>query len=85
LLDNLGVEPLEGLFDNEYLYTCSHKKQQNIKAFIMDSKVVVGVGLILCLTLSAIESRPLILDNACYFTITLHAIFIFTPIHRQSL
>ncbi|CAB5495029.1 Formamidopyrimidine-DNA glycosylase (EC [Bathymodiolus thermophilus thioautotrophic gill symbiont] len=44
LLDNLGVEPLEGLFDNEYLYTRSHKKQQNIKAFIMDSKVVVGVG-----------------------------------------
>jgi formamidopyrimidine-DNA glycosylase len=44
LLDNLGVEPLEALFDNEYLYARSRKKQQNIKALIMDSKVVVGVG-----------------------------------------
>ncbi|CAC9449827.1 Formamidopyrimidine-DNA glycosylase (EC [uncultured Gammaproteobacteria bacterium] len=44
LLDSLGVEPLEALFDNEYLYARSRKKQQNIKALIMDSKVVVGVG-----------------------------------------
>ena len=44
LLDSLGVEPLEELFDDKYLYTCSRKKVQNIKAFIMDSKVVVGVG-----------------------------------------
>ena len=44
LLDGLGVEPLEGLFDETYLYNKSRNKQQNIKAFIMDSKVVVGVG-----------------------------------------
>ena len=44
LLDNLGVEPLEDLFDESYLYIKSRNKQQNIKAFIMDSKVVVGVG-----------------------------------------
>ncbi|AYQ57265.1 Formamidopyrimidine-DNA glycosylase (EC [Bathymodiolus thermophilus thioautotrophic gill symbiont] len=44
LLDNLGVEPLEVVFNEEYLYGKSRKKQQNIKAFIMDSKVVVGVG-----------------------------------------
>lgn len=44
LLDNLGVEPLEALFHPEYLYHKSRQKQQNIKAFIMDSKVVVGVG-----------------------------------------
>ena len=44
LLDSLGVEPLEDLFDELYLYSKSRKKQQNIKAFIMDSKVVVGVG-----------------------------------------
>jgi hypothetical protein len=44
LLDSLGVEPLEALFDNEYLYARSRKKQQNIKALIMDRKVVVGVG-----------------------------------------
>jgi formamidopyrimidine-DNA glycosylase len=30
--DSLGVEPLEALFDNEYLYARSRKKQQNIKA-----------------------------------------------------
>ncbi|BAS67645.1 bifunctional DNA-formamidopyrimidine glycosylase/DNA-(apurinic or apyrimidinic site) lyase [Bathymodiolus septemdierum thioautotrophic gill symbiont] len=44
LLDSLGVEPLEDLFDEFYLYDKSRKKQQNIKAFIMDSKIVVGVG-----------------------------------------
>jgi len=44
LLDSLGVEPLEELFDESYLYIRSRKKTQNIKAFIMDSKVVVGVG-----------------------------------------
>jgi formamidopyrimidine-DNA glycosylase len=44
LLDSLGVEPLEDLFDESYLYIRSRNKQQNIKAFIMDSKVVVGVG-----------------------------------------
>lgn len=44
LLNNLGVEPLESLFDAIYLYSKSRKKQQNIKTFIMDSKVVVGVG-----------------------------------------
>ena len=44
LLDSLGVEPLEALFDESYLYIKSRNKQQNIKAFIMDSKVVVGVG-----------------------------------------
>jgi formamidopyrimidine-DNA glycosylase len=44
LLDSLGVEPLENEFDNTYLYSKSRNKQQNIKAFIMDSKVVVGVG-----------------------------------------
>jgi len=44
LLDSLGVEPLEDVFDESYLYIRSRNKQQNIKAFIMDSKVVVGVG-----------------------------------------
>ncbi|MDB3892557.1 bifunctional DNA-formamidopyrimidine glycosylase/DNA-(apurinic or apyrimidinic site) lyase [Candidatus Thioglobus sp.] len=44
LLDSLGVEPLENDFDETYLYIRSRKKQQNIKTFIMNSKVVVGVG-----------------------------------------
>lgn len=43
LLDNLGVEPLSDSFDEQYLYIRSQKKQ-NVKAFIMDSRVVVGVG-----------------------------------------
>ena len=44
LLDALGVEPLTDDFNDTYLYIQSRKKMQNIKAFIMDSKVVVGVG-----------------------------------------
>ncbi len=44
LLNNLGIEPLDILFDSAYLYTKSRRKRQNIKGFIMDGKIVVGVG-----------------------------------------
>jgi len=44
LLNNLGVEPLEVSFDEYYLFENSRHKTQNVKAFIMDSKIVVGVG-----------------------------------------
>ena len=44
LLDDLGPEPLSYEFNNEVLYNASIGKSKNIKAFIMDSKVVVGVG-----------------------------------------
>jgi formamidopyrimidine-DNA glycosylase len=44
LLNSLGVEPLEELFHENYLFKNSRNKTQNVKAFIMDSKVVVGVG-----------------------------------------
>ena len=44
LLNNLGVEPLEDSFDENYLFENSRNKTQNIKTFIMDSKIVVGVG-----------------------------------------
>ena len=44
LLNNLGVEPLEHLFHKNYLFENSRNKTQNVKAFIMDSKIVVGVG-----------------------------------------
>jgi len=44
LLNNLGVEPLENLFHDNYLFEHSRNKTQNVKAFIMDSKIVVGVG-----------------------------------------
>jgi formamidopyrimidine-DNA glycosylase len=44
LLDSLGVEPLEAQFNATYLFEKSRRKQQNIKTFIMNSKIVVGVG-----------------------------------------
>jgi formamidopyrimidine-DNA glycosylase len=44
LLKNLGPEPLSYEFDNKSLYNSSIGKTRNIKAFIMDSNVVVGVG-----------------------------------------
>ena len=44
LLDDLGPEPLSYEFNNEVLYNASIGKSKNIKTFIMDSKVVVGVG-----------------------------------------
>jgi len=44
LLNNLGVEPLENSFHENFLFENSRNKTQNVKAFIMDSKIVVGVG-----------------------------------------
>jgi len=44
LLNNLGVEPLEDSFHENYLFDQSRNKIQNVKAFIMDSRIVVGVG-----------------------------------------
>lgn len=41
---NLGPEPLSEEFDNNALYNSSIGKTKNIKAFIMDSSIVVGVG-----------------------------------------
>ncbi|OUS15521.1 DNA-formamidopyrimidine glycosylase [Gammaproteobacteria bacterium 50_400_T64] len=44
LLANLGPEPLGDLFDDDHLYQCSRRKSLAVKSFLMDSKVVVGVG-----------------------------------------
>lgn len=44
LIAHLGPEPLTDDFYWEYLYQRSRKRSQAIKTFIMDSKVVVGVG-----------------------------------------
>ena len=44
LLKNLGPEPLSYEFDNESLFNSSNGRFRNIKSFIMDSSVVVGVG-----------------------------------------
>lgn len=43
-LSHLGPEPLHDVFDGEYLYERSRERRQAVKTFIMDNKVVVGVG-----------------------------------------
>jgi formamidopyrimidine-DNA glycosylase len=44
LIDGLGPEPLSDEFDGHYLYELSRRRKLAIKQFIMNSKVVVGVG-----------------------------------------
>ena len=44
LLKNLGLEPLSYEFNDCSLYKASRGKKKSIKAFIMDSNIVVGVG-----------------------------------------
>ena len=44
LINHLGPEPLSDEFDTNYLYQRSRKRTQAIKTFIMDSRIVVGVG-----------------------------------------
>lgn len=44
LLRHLGPEPLNDEFDADYLYCRSRTRTLPVKQFIMDSKVVVGVG-----------------------------------------
>lgn len=44
LLAGLGPEPLAPEFNGNLLYRLSRGKQSAVKSFIMDSKVVVGVG-----------------------------------------
>lgn len=44
LIHHLGPEPLSEHFDGIYLYQQSRKRQQAIKTWLMDAKIVVGVG-----------------------------------------
>ena len=44
LLSHLGPEPLTDAFNVNYLFEKTRGRKQAIKQFIMDSKVVVGVG-----------------------------------------
>lgn len=44
LLRHLGPEPLRAGFDGEYLFARSRGRRVAIKSFLMDAKVVVGVG-----------------------------------------
>ena len=44
LLAGLGPEPLLEGFDGGYLYRASRGRSQAVKTFIMDSRIVVGIG-----------------------------------------
>lgn len=44
LLASLGPEPLSSDFNTDYLFEKSRARSAAVKTFIMDSKVVVGVG-----------------------------------------
>ena len=44
LLKNLGPEPLGNTFNGKHLFETSRKRKTPVKNFIMNSKVVVGVG-----------------------------------------
>ncbi|MDR9435502.1 MAG: bifunctional DNA-formamidopyrimidine glycosylase/DNA-(apurinic or apyrimidinic site) lyase [Thiohalophilus sp.] len=44
LLQSLGPEPLSDEFDGDYLWQRSRGRKLAIKSFVMDSKIVTGVG-----------------------------------------
>ncbi len=44
LLCKLGVEPLDKIFDGEWLFQATRKRKAAIKLMIMDAHIVVGVG-----------------------------------------
>ncbi len=44
MLSHLGPEPLDKSFDGEYLFKKAHKHRTPIKTFIMNQRIVVGVG-----------------------------------------
>jgi formamidopyrimidine-DNA glycosylase len=44
LLANLGPEPLTGEFSATYLHECSRGRKVAVKPFLMDNRIVVGVG-----------------------------------------
>ena len=44
LLKSLGPEPLDAVFDGDYLWSASRGRRVSIKQFIMNAHVVVGVG-----------------------------------------
>lgn len=44
LLNNLGIEPLSKKFDSNYIYQSSRLIKKPIKIYLMDNKIVVGIG-----------------------------------------
>ena len=60
LLRDLGPEPLEASFDGEHLWRKAQGRRVSIKQFIMNAKIVVGVGNIYaseCLYLAGIHPK----------------------------
>ena len=43
-LQKLGLEPLVDEFDGDYLFKLTRKRNVRVKSFIMNSRIVVGVG-----------------------------------------
>lgn len=44
LLEGLGPEPFDGVFDGGYLHEVARRRRAPVKNFLMDGRVVVGVG-----------------------------------------
>ena len=44
LLRDLGPEPFDDRFDGAYLYACAQRRRLAVKNFIMDSRIVAGLG-----------------------------------------
>ncbi|WP_299585184.1 bifunctional DNA-formamidopyrimidine glycosylase/DNA-(apurinic or apyrimidinic site) lyase [uncultured Microbulbifer sp.] len=44
LLSHLGPEPLSEAFTGDHLFSSSRRRKQSVKTFIMDGRIVVGVG-----------------------------------------
>lgn len=44
VLNNMGPEPLTPAFEPQYMFDKAHNKRVAVKQFIMDNKIVVGVG-----------------------------------------
>lgn len=44
LLASIGIEPLDNQFNGEYLKKCALKRNVPVKSFIMNSKIVAGIG-----------------------------------------
>ena len=44
LLEHLGPEPLDAELNGDYLFKKSRRRKQSVKTFIMDSRMVAGVG-----------------------------------------
>jgi formamidopyrimidine-DNA glycosylase len=58
--ENLGPEPLETQFDVEYLFKVSRGKSQPMKSFLLDQKIVAGLGNIyVCEALFCAQISPM--------------------------